>query len=134
MTQMTKPLFLIAAITGLIIASSSCNQQQKQEETKTVLPADAVAKRQFDAAKKHDSIYVELKIIKTDFGYGYEIYKNHQPFIRQDFIPAIEGRKGFVNEEEAKRLANYIIKKMTEGKMQFPSVTPAEIDSLHITH
>jgi len=130
---MTKPLFVTAIIAGIFVASSSCNQQ-KQEETKAVLPADAVAKQQSETAKKHDSIYVELKIIKTDFGYGYEIYKNHQPFIRQDFIPAIEGRKGFVNEEEAKRLANYIIKKMTEGKMQFPSVTPAEIDSLHITH
>jgi hypothetical protein len=131
---MTKLLFSTVVIAvGFVIASLSCNQQ-KQEETKTVLPADAVAKQQSDAAKKHDSVYVELKMIKTNFGYGYEIYKNHQPFIKQDFIPAIEGRKGFVSEEEAQRLANYIIKKMTEGKMQFPSVTLAEIDSLHITH
>ena len=130
---MINQLFKISVAGVAVVLALSCNQP-KQEETKNVLPADAVAKQQMDKAKKSDSVYVELKIIKTDFGYGYEIYKNHEPFIRQDYIPAIAGRKGFVSEEEAKRLGDYVIKKMTEGKMQFPSVTPAEIDSLHITH
>ncbi|MBS1628233.1 MAG: DUF4907 domain-containing protein [Bacteroidetes bacterium] len=122
------------SVAGIAVLVLSCNQHKPEETKNNVLPADAVAKEQMDKAKKSDSIYVELKIIKTDFGYGYEIYKNHEPFIRQDYIPAIEGRKGFVSEEEAKRLGDYVVKKMTEGKMQFPSVTPAEIDSLHITH
>ncbi|MFX8644950.1 DUF4907 domain-containing protein, partial [Acinetobacter baumannii] len=42
---------------------------------------------------------IELKIIQTDFGWGYEIYKKGKLFIRQENIPAAEGRVGFKTEE-----------------------------------
>jgi hypothetical protein len=66
-------------------------------------------------------------------GWGYDILKNGSIFIHQEFIPAIAGRQPFVNEAEAKRIANLMIGKM-KSSSKLPDISLREIDSCGITH
>ena len=116
-------VYFLFAIALLVFVISKIKQNKQSTEIK---PAAI--------EQKKDSVFVELKTIKTGFGWGYEIYKNKQLFIRQEYIPALEGRIGFVNEEQAKKIGNWVIQRMTQGRMQLPAITPKEIDSLGITH
>lgn len=82
---------------------------------------------------KHKSeVSITSKTFYTDsLGWGYEILVNNKRLIRQDFIPAIEGRRGFATEAEAATISKLVIKKM--GTTKFPTVTLQELDSCGIT-
>lgn len=75
---------------------------------------------------------ISSKTFYTDsLGWGYEILVNNKRLIKQDFIPAISGRKGFVTEAEAATIAKLVVKKMSTTK--FPTVSLQELDSCGIT-
>lgn len=77
--------------------------------------------------------YVTSKTIHSDsLGWGYEIYANDTLVIHQAFIPAVQGRKGFVSEDQAKTIARLVIKKMSTSK-DLPHITVQELDSCGIT-
>lgn len=76
--------------------------------------------------------YISSKTFYTDsLGWGYEILVNKKRLIKQDFIPAISGRKGFVTEAEAAKIAKLVVKKMSTTR--FPTVSLQELDSCGIT-
>ncbi len=78
-------------------------------------------------------VYINYKTIHSDsLGWGYDIYSNKKILVHQIFIPAIEGKKGFVSEEQAATIAKLIIAKMSVSKA-FPSVTVHDLDSCGIT-
>ena len=77
--------------------------------------------------------YITSKTIHSDsIGWGYEIYVNNKMLIHQAFIPAVQGKKGFVSEDQAKTIAQLLIKKMSTSK-EFPPITIQELDSCGIT-
>lgn len=77
--------------------------------------------------------YVTSKTFYTDsLGWGYEILVNNKRLIRQEIIPVVSGRKGFVSEAEAATVAKLVIRKMSTTK--FPTVTQQELDSCGITN
>jgi len=77
--------------------------------------------------------YITSKTIHSDsLGWGYEIYANDTLLIHQTFIPAVQGKKGFVSEEEAKTIAKLVIKKMATSK-GLPPISVQELDSCGIT-
>jgi len=87
---------------------------------------------------KNDSVYIKhlhlsSRTIHGNLGWGYEILKNDSVYIRQEIIPAIQGRKSFISEEEANRIANLVLYKMKRGKLQFPDITIHDLDSCKIT-
>lgn len=75
--------------------------------------------------------FVTVKTIHTNSGWGYEIYKGDSIFIRQETIPAIQGNKAFVNEEQAKNIGKLAASKLS--KQQFPTISVQELDSCGIT-
>lgn len=75
---------------------------------------------------------LEIKIIQLKQGWGYEILNNKKVYIHQEIIPAIEGRKAFVNKADAEKVANLLLKKLQQKK-GLPQITLEEIDSLQIT-
>ena len=72
----------------------------------------------------------DITVIKVDSGFGYQITKNKYPYIQQVVIPAIEGEKAFLTEEQAKRTGQLVLYKIKHGLM--PSITIKELDSLQI--
>ncbi|MBL7696908.1 MAG: DUF4907 domain-containing protein [Chitinophagaceae bacterium] len=63
--------------------------------------------------------------------YGYEIFINNQPVIRQKNVPGVAGNHGFVTKADAVKTAKLVIKKLKQGMMP-PSVTRYELDSMKI--
>lgn len=78
-----------------------------------------------------NSYDIESKAIQSGNGWGYEIYVGKKIFITQRTIPSVSGNKQFVNEEQAKRVAELVILKLKQ-KHSLPSVSTKELDSLGV--
>lgn len=73
-------------------------------------------------------IYVEVKTFAlSPDTWGYEILADHKIMIKQDFIPAIQGKKPFTREIDAKNTGLQVIKNMRTKH------TPT-VDSLDLVH
>lgn len=76
---------------------------------------------------------LEVKTIKVEKGWGYEIYKDGELFISQKMIPAEEGFKHFTTKEQAQKVADLVAEKIKQGKGGgLPQITIEELDSLKI--
>lgn len=67
----------------------------------------------------------------SDTSFGYTILRNDTPFIRQPFVPAIQGQIGFRTPEAAEKTALFVIKKLENNTFP-PSVSVSELDSLNV--
>ena len=81
-------------------------------------------------AKHPDEIAVTLKTYETSFGWGYDIYTNDSLYIHQEYMPAVEGRKGFANKEDADKIGQLAIARLKYSKL--PVITLADLDSIGI--
>jgi hypothetical protein len=82
-------------------------------------------------AQQHaDNIKVTVKTFHTNMGWGYDVYTNDSVYIHQEYIPALEGRKGFATEAEALAIGQLVLTKMNRSK--FPVVSLEELDSCGI--
>lgn len=66
-----------------------------------------------------------VKTFHTSIGWGYDVYAHGSIYIHQEYIPAMEGRRGFVSEAQAQRAGELVVSKM-KGK-GLPVVTKEEI-------
>ena len=78
-----------------------------------------------------DADKVEVKSLRLDKGWGYQILVNKKIYLNQRIIPVVQGNKEFVSEEQALKVANLVLNKLKKGS-GFPSVTIKELDSLGI--
>jgi len=81
--------------------------------------------------KRPGEIELSVQTFKTGIGWGYDVLTNDSVYIHQEFIPAIEGRKGFTTEAQARTIGNLALSKMKSRKL--PMITLAEIDSCKIS-
>lgn len=65
--------------------------------------------------------------------YGYEILIDEKVFIRQQSIPGLPGLSGFKRKEDAEKVAQLVLKKLSNGEMP-PSVEKKEMDKLKIKY
>lgn len=77
------------------------------------------------------SEYYVLTVENPGIGWGYQIFKDGKLAIDQKHIPVIQGYKGFSTKENAEKVGNYIIDKMTKGIFP-PTLTKEELDSLKV--
>lgn len=66
-------------------------------------------------------------------GYGFDIYQNGKVLIHQNAIPAIQGNKAFVSEEEAKALGSLMLYKISNGIMP-PTISIEDLDSMGVKY
>ena len=85
-----------------------------------------------DTLEKTSTFHVET-FQNNEQDWGYRIMQDDQVFINQPHIPAIPGKYGFRNEEEAERIGLLVVHKLDAGAMP-PSVTRDELDSLAIEY
>ena len=75
-------------------------------------------------------VLIQTRAIQTKTGWGYDILANGKVYIHQDFIPAIPGKHSFLTAEDALKVGNLVVAKMTAN--QLPSVTVNDLKSLGI--
>ncbi len=81
--------------------------------------------------KERGYALIELRPLQVDSGWGYEILANGKPYIRQKFIPAIEGHHAFKTKEDALTVGNKVIEKMKQGE-QLPSISMEELQQMGV--
>ena len=65
--------------------------------------------------KKGERKY-ESEIITIKGGFGYQISNGKQIFIRQEFIPAVQGKIPFLTKKDAKIIADLVLEKLSNGE------------------
>jgi len=80
--------------------------------------------------REDEMLPVALKAIKTSNGWGYEIAVDGKTFIHQECIPAIQGKEGFKNKEDALLVGRSAVAKIQQGHL--PTITVEELKQLHI--
>lgn len=78
----------------------------------------------FSVAATSDTHY-SIEIIEVNGGYGYQISYNNQPF-----IPAISGKKPFMEKEDAKKVGKLVMRRMKTGENY--TVTRHDLENLGI--
>lgn len=80
----------------------------------------------------HPEIQSEFKIeiIEKSERYSYHICFGEKLLIKQNHIPALASKKKFCNEEEARKVAELVVEKLSQ--YQNPSVTLQELQDLKI--
>ncbi|MEO9510957.1 MAG: DUF4907 domain-containing protein [Flavobacteriaceae bacterium] len=81
-----------------------------------------------DLNKKKLDFKSEVFTVKE--GFGYQIISGERILIRQDFIPAVPGKKPFSSAQDAKLVADLVMHKLSKGKS--PMVSKVEIAHLNI--
>lgn len=80
------------------------------------------------------SVEPEYSVVTTqdsEYGWGYQLFKDGKLIIDQKHVPAIQGKKGFSSKEDADLTANYILEKIKKGAFP-PTVSVEELDSLGV--
>src|SRR3954462_3264996 len=81
--------------------------------------------------RNRDQLYAESIVYKVMNGWGYDILVNDHVLIHQESIPVLPTQHPFETKEEARAIANLVVKKINAG--QPPILTPADIETtLHI--
>jgi hypothetical protein len=75
-------------------------------------------------------VHYDLKVVKLEQGWGYEIRKNNKSFIYQQYIPALEGNVAFSDKKSAKKTGKFVLTKLRNN--QLPSLTIPELKQLGI--
>ncbi len=79
---------------------------------------------------KKDHIMVELRVIQTPLGWGYDILTNGHPYIHQNIIPDIKGQHGFQSKEEALAVGQKVYERLVAN--QIPVISIEEMRQLNV--
>ena len=75
---------------------------------------------------------VKLETFRAGAGWGYQLKKNDQIFIRQEYIPAVAGNQAFISKSDAEKTGLLVLKKLKQK--QHPAISVHELDSLQISY
>lgn len=114
MLILIRPLLITLAI---LLCLQSCEQNKSSQNKNT------------PSAISIDSSGLQVKVIKSNEGWGYDIYKDGQHFIHQPHMPVVGGKIPFKNEATAIKVGEYVLNKIEQGIMP-PSINKTELDSL----
>lgn len=71
-----------------------------------------------------------VKTFRVDKGWAYSILINDKEYVRQLFIPAIEGKVPFASDNQAEETGWYVVSKLKNNAS--PSLTKKELITLNI--
>lgn len=74
---------------------------------------------------------VEATVFQAQDGWGYDIFVDAKKYIHQPMIPGIAGVAGFRTEDQARKVADLVVKKIKKNIIP-PSVSTDELDSLGV--
>jgi hypothetical protein len=71
---------------------------------------------------------IRYQIFQEGAGWGYDIIQNDHLIIHQQYIPAIDQKKEFSSEIQARETATLVIAKLRGSK--FPTLSKAEVEQI----
>ena len=75
---------------------------------------------------------ISIKIIPaTKKTFGYDILVNGKPLIHQPNIPALPGNDGFTTKGRARKVAEFVVKKIRKNEMP-PTVTIEDLNNMSV--
>jgi hypothetical protein len=80
---------------------------------------------------KRDYVLLDLRPIKTQYGWGYDITTNGKLYIHQEFMPAVSGKRSFASKEQAMLVGNRVISKI-KMKENPPTLTIQDLTDLGV--
>ncbi len=85
----------------------------------------------FTRQRTHDkNIFIHAQAVQTVYGWGYNVLADDRVYIKQEFIPTLPGKQGFKSADDALRVGNLVVKKISSNLP--PTITPRDLDSLGI--
>jgi Domain of unknown function (DUF4907) len=78
--------------------------------------------------EQHQKVFVYAEPVQTVYGWGYNIIAGGKVHIKQEYMPAVPGKRGFRSAADAMLIGNLVVEKITESKM--PTITLHELDSM----
>lgn len=78
----------------------------------------------------NDLPMLSKEIIEVDGGYGYQIYSGDKLLVQQEFIPAITGKRPFKSSQDAQKVANLVLEKISSGTK--PYIKKEELEQLNV--
>lgn len=124
-------LLMLAAYPTLAQTKSSVNTLSGQPGADSLKHEMALQKKA--AAEQFAKTHLNPMVTHAgDNRFGYYILADGNILIDQKNIPAVPGNKGFINEAEATRTADFAIKKLKQGEMP-PTITMEDLKMLKIT-
>lgn len=73
-----------------------------------------------------------LTVVKEQDAWLYKIYRNHALYIKQDYIPAVNGRQRFQSKSDAEQIGTLVLNKLNNNEL--PLVTKEELLAHHIVY
>jgi hypothetical protein len=77
-----------------------------------------------------DEVFIQARPIQSSLGWGYEVVADGKTYIHQEFIPAIPGKHGFKTKEDALKVGQKVISKISAN--QVPTITVDELKGMGI--
>jgi hypothetical protein len=75
---------------------------------------------------------ITVKIIPSvNNTFGYDIFVDGKLLVHQPHIPAVPGNKGFATKEKAKKVADFVVKKIRSNEMP-PTITVDNLNKLGV--
>lgn len=75
-------------------------------------------------------VFIYAEPFQTEYGWGYNILADGKVHIKQQYMPAVPGKRGFKSEADALMVGKLVVKKITSN--QQPTITLRELDSLGV--
>lgn len=73
----------------------------------------------------------QVQVIRNPNGWGYDILNHGKPFIHQPTIPGVPGMVAFSSQEQARRVGERIVEKITQTEA-LPTLTHEELRQLGV--
>jgi hypothetical protein len=77
-----------------------------------------------------DKVLLQTQAIQTNLGWGYNITANGKIYIHQEFIPAIAGKHAFRTREDAIKVGQLVIEKISSN--QLPTISIQDLKELNV--
>ncbi|MBV8252875.1 MAG: DUF4907 domain-containing protein [Chitinophaga sp.] len=83
-------------------------------------------------SKQDDMLSVVAEPFQVQDGWGYKVVVEGKTYIYQDAIPGLPGNRPFTSKDDALRVGNMVVTKLTHHKI--PSISEADLKSLQINY
>ena len=104
----------LCVVTAILLLCSGCH-----DKTPTVTAYNG------DLLRIVDSTY------QSGTGWGYKVYVGDRLYVNQPFIPGVPGKRYFVTEDDAQKVATLVVQKIAKHEIP-PTVTGNELRQLNI--
>src|SRR4051812_14597135 len=78
--------------------------------------------------EQNQKVFIYAEPVQTAYGWGYNIIAGGKVHIKQEYMPAVAGKRGFRSAADAMQVGNLVVKKIVEKKM--PTISIRELDSM----